>query len=53
MTCSALRLAALGLGAALLTGAAAGAGLEDPEATVAPELVVRAGPRQVSGGRTN
>ena len=39
---SALRLAALGLAAAWLTGAAAPAGLEDPEATVVPELVVRA-----------
>ena len=37
-----IQLAALGLAAALLTGAAAPGGLEDPEATVVPELVVRA-----------
>ena len=42
MTAPGIRLAALGLAAALLTGAAAPASLEDPEATVVPELVVRA-----------
>jgi len=35
-------MVALGLAAALATGAAAPTGLEDPEATVVPELVVRA-----------
>jgi hypothetical protein len=39
---SGVKLAGLGLAAAVITGGAAPAGLEDPEATVASELVVRA-----------